>query len=126
LKPAYITQGVDPIRAAIASLFEVPVAAVPDFSKDSHLGPVCGIPKWECHLAEWLEEQGLHLCVVTMESPATRWPGAFVMFDHVRIAKTQDGYQAAVFCGDDLIHDPGNAQPFAHNSYPQYLIFTER
>jgi hypothetical protein len=126
LKPVYMVTPEDAIRASVASLFELPIDAVPDFTRDDHLGYLYDMPRWELHLAEWLRGHDLDLCVITISRAADQWPGEFLQFEHIRVIKTPGGYQAGVFVGDRLAHDPGNGHPLMLGHYPQFLLFTQR
>jgi hypothetical protein len=87
----------DCLRAALASVFEVPLLAIPHFVADPS-------DEWNLRMSEWFLSRGLHL----FDFPA----GDVVAPEpHVASGPGPRGFEhSCVYAGDVLVHDPHPAR----------------
>lgn len=87
----------DCLRAALASVFEVPLLAIPHFVADPS-------DEWHLRMSEWFLERGLH---------AAEYPADAVLAPEPHVAGgpgPRDFEHACVYAGDELVHDPHPAR----------------
>lgn len=101
----------DCLRACIASLLELPLAAVPHFMETAERARV-----WPDALAEWLSGRGLELEIIapspdlheTMHYMRRHHPGEH----YILLGRTGPDFGHVVVCLDDsIVHDPAPHVP---------------